>query len=1404
MTMDLFTFLEDTNTLKVDPKPWMQGGDYILSRVTNDTLPGIIDDCIAGGLYALDLETTGLNSCVYDGETTSKIVGCCLSPDGKRGYYIPLRHKTGQEHNVSWSQWKREMQRLIDSPARAIFHNGKFDQEFLQNCGGEPLGEWDEPKKWEDTLILAYLRDTRSKSKGLKHLSKTELGMEMIELDELFPEDRRKGDLDFSDLDPSWEPVTWYGASDAICTWNLYQKLHPQVIPPSMGQRGQGIIYAIEKLCVASTRWMERARIMTDQVKARELIRIGQREWLASLEEVYESSSAIVGRDVRPGYYRIMQGAVQGLEGLRFDTEEVSPSYMDRVETARATSIKSKLDPLNEKKKVKTVTKRVASLNKETKGATEDVEFPVVYDVLSAQQLGSLLRECKVPGLTATEKSGQVATSADELEKVLESVGDKFPFAGKIKRFREVSKALSTYLLPLIEDSHPDGSLRAYFNAFSIDTGRFNAPSSKNPKMDGGTRFPFHGTPATYDPTRPECMGRIRECIIARPGKVIAGIDFSGVELRIVTNISGEPKWLREFFHCSGCDRMFPMGTAEDPVPMAPPSYCPDCGSDKIGDLHTLTALSIYGEDAPKKENWKQLRGFGKCVHPDTLILGGNLGLVRLGQFPTTLDEGFLKAPQGLQVMGPDGSLVPVRETYNGGVKELFHVVTRRGIVTCSDQHAFKMVDGSLRTIDRGLQKGDVLCDTPYSGEPYLGSWDKIPCKPSDDTPEFWFQTTPEMAYFAGLFLGDGCKGGVNSVGLAHGHTDKTDPLGVPYAKWQDVLMGVCSNVGLRPVPRKKGIYLGSRSVMRFLSCLSLVDGVDGARTLRIPQWVLNAGREGILQFLGGLFDTDGYIGKRDSSVRWCTKDAVFAGQIAASLSAFGLQPSVHPSWNKTYQRYYFVVGLRASSAHALRGYSKHPGKLARFRSVPAVNHQQHNKVLQVIPAGSGLCVDLSLDSQDHLYWTNGVITHNSCNFALCYGGSGNAVVTATGCDKNEGYRIKDQFDKTYKVLSGWWKTQAIAAKKYKFVTTAFGRRYPLPDIDHEMGGFRAKAERNAVNGPIQGCLHFDSKIPTSLGLLTVKELWDRQAGGEYDRFKVWTGKAWVDGRALFSGVKELRVTTFSNGITIRTSPEHLFRVLGKEGDLRWVRQDDLKVGFYAATDSGNRDNQDYQYTQVTDKVVTNQFVTMYDIEVFDDDHAFVCDGMVVHNTSADITKIAMGLVYRECKQRGWLDKVHMLITMHDELVFEIDKDILEEAVDIFVRLMCRNELVQKLNWPVPLTSDVEMGPNWMVEWDLKKIRKKGECPPELEGCFKGIGPKAKADPMKGNAQPVEKKREPPVFTYKLKGFTLGEIEPLARLIALGATAPVSRLKVVGPNDEDLTESLSVVWSGKIPMVGEA
>lgn len=1251
--MDILSFLEEANALKVAPKPWMTTGNVKLIRVTAEMLPAVIDECIAAGLYGLDLETTGLDSRVFNGETVCKIVGCCLAPSDNVGYYIPLRHKVGTEHNVPWTLWKREMNRLIASAARAVFHNGIFDQEFLEFCGGEPVGEWDDPKKWEDTLILAYLRDTRAKQKGLKFLSKTELDMEMIELEELFPAEKRKNGLDFSELDPSWEPVTWYGASDAVCTRRLYARLAPKVMEPYMDIQGQGLVYMIEKMCVTSTRWMQRARILTDQDKAKELIRIGQREWFAALEEVYKEASAIVDRDISPGYYKLLRGDVPGMESFKFDPEAVQPGYMERVDAARSEATKKGLDPTfkDDKKKIriKTIAKRVPSIA--NKGTTEEVQFPEVYDILVPEVLGLLLRECKVPGLTVTEKSGQVATNKEEIERILEEVGDKYPFAGKIKKFRDVSKALGTYLLPIIEDCAPDHTLAARFNAFTIDTGRFNAPSSKHPEVDGGTRFPFHGTPATYDPKRPECLSRIRECIISRPGKFIVAIDFSGVELRIATNLSLEPKWLREFFHCASCDRMFP-GSDGTCTPMPPPPFCPDCGSDKIGDLHTLTGISIYGDDAPKRPEWKALRGYAKCVHPDSLV-GVNQMIAPLGSMvPDGPRDTF--SPAGDASVWNGSRFVPLLEFYRGEVKDLYHVVTSKGILTCTDAHGFLTADGSLLSIRDGLAEGTLL--TPPEAGPHLDNRDYpiLPLRTHEDLPEVGFQPTDATAYMAGLFLGDGTSN-VSNLAITHGSVDKVDVFGVPYYEWQTVIMDACGDCGLRPVRRPKSVYLGSRVLRRFFESLGLIQGTR--RRLRVPTWVMHSGPMAMLHFLGGLADTDGCVA-RDGSLSVLSKDAVFLGQVTALFQALGFAVTVEPSWNKTYERYYFRVRVPASSAHRMTPYMRHPGKLQRLREVaPGRALKDTNKVLKILPAGRGPTVDLHVGTDDHLYWVNGLVTHNSTNFALVYGGGGNAVVLALKgeIDKSEGWRIKELFDKTYRVLSAWWTEQHKFAKKYKFVVTAFGRRYPVPDIDSELGGFRSKAERNAVNGPVQA-------------------------------------------------------------------------------------------------------------------------------------------------TSADITKLAMGLIHKECKKRGWLEKVHMLITMHDELVFEIDKDILEEACDTFVQIMCRNAALLHLKWPVPLTSDVEIGLNWMVPWDLKKIRHKKEVPPELEGCFKGIGIKVKEaeppPPPPGWKDPRAKATR----VYKLPGFTLGEVDKLAHMLTVAPTNP-TLLRVEGPNGEDLTSMLMVAWGGVLPDV---
>lgn len=630
--MDFLDFTAGTDLTRhqAELKIWMAEKRFILVTCpdgqTSPLLGEAIENCMAVPRYALDLETTGLDVRVFNGETRDKIVGVCLSHDGHTGYYVPLRHQDADgnpsPHNIPMHVFRPLFERLMGKKdAVAIFHNGKFDQEFLQFNGGTPWREWDSAAEWEDSMILAYLRDSRAKQKGLKFLSKTELDMEMIELHELFGHDKGKKNFDynFSKLDPTNYAVLAYGCSDAICTFLLFHKLYPQVIYKGVGS--QTDIYKIEKLCVAATRWMERDRVYIDRSKVAELIDLGQKELFDSLCAVYEAVSAVLGRDVTPFYF------LYAKEMIKFSNPNLSITTGTESLHGLLKTCKEMADTLVPEGNFPHLTQYRGRQGVEKRGK----DWPAEYDVMSAQQLGALLDELQVPGLEYTEKSGQVKTDSDSLDKLLgikddsqegdvENVADaaltqRFPWLAKIRRFRETQKALSTYLLPLWEDMDPtDNTVKINFNAFKTDTGRFSAPASKDPKRDGGTRFPAHGTPATYDPSRPECMGRIRETIAARPGRLLCAVDFSGEELRIITNMSGEPKWLTEFFRCSSCDMTFDRGDGVE-TPPAPPPFCPKCGSDKIGDIHTLTAISLYGPDAPKRDDWKHLRSLAKGVN---------------------------------------------------------------------------------------------------------------------------------------------------------------------------------------------------------------------------------------------------------------------------------------------------------------------------------------------------------------------------------------------------------------------------------------------------------------------------------------------------------------------------------------------------------------------------------------------------------------------------------------------------------------------------------------------------------------------------------------------------------------------------------------------------------------------
>ena len=75
---------------------------------------------------------------------------------------------------------------------------------------------------------------------------------------------------------------------------------------------------------------------------------------------------------------------------------------------------------------------------------------------------------------------------------------------------------------------------------------------------------------------------------------------------------------------------------------------------------------------------------------------------------------------------------------------------------------------------------------------------------------------------------------------------------------------------------------------------------------------------------------------------------------------------------------------------------------------------------------------------------------------------------------------------------------------------------------------------------------------------------------------------------------------------------------------------------------------------------------------------------MPVQGLAADIIKMAM----IKTSQLG--NGVHLLLSIHDELLFEIKDDILEETAELIKKIM---EEIFKLE--VPLKIDVKIGKNW-------------------------------------------------------------------------------------------------------------
>ena len=150
------------------------------------------------------------------------------------------------------------------------------------------------------------------------------------------------------------------------------------------------------------------------------------------------------------------------------------------------------------------------------------------FNVNSPIQLSEVLFvDLRLPtkGIKKTQRG--YSTGVKELEKLM----DQHAIVPKIKEYREVTKLLTTYIVPMVDLADAEGRIHTTFTQNVTATGRL---SSKDPNLQN-------------IPVRTEEGKRIRTGFVAPKGKVLVSADYSQFELRLAAVLAGDKKLIADF-----------------------------------------------------------------------------------------------------------------------------------------------------------------------------------------------------------------------------------------------------------------------------------------------------------------------------------------------------------------------------------------------------------------------------------------------------------------------------------------------------------------------------------------------------------------------------------------------------------------------------------------------------------------------------------------------------------------------------------------------------------------------------------------------------------------------------------------------------------------------------------------
>lgn len=195
----------------------------------------------AAPLLSFDVETTSTDA------MQAQLVGLGLAWSKGEAAYLPLAH--ADVTPLDWERVRSSLQpAFADETVVKVAHNAKYDLTVLRRYGLELRGVLD------DTLIMAWLLDSASRSLGLKALAADQLGWQMTELTELIGSGRKQitmeqvaaaqaGAYCGADVDATihlLEVLT--PRLQAAGLWDLYTKIERPLIPVLIDMEMTGVL----------------------------------------------------------------------------------------------------------------------------------------------------------------------------------------------------------------------------------------------------------------------------------------------------------------------------------------------------------------------------------------------------------------------------------------------------------------------------------------------------------------------------------------------------------------------------------------------------------------------------------------------------------------------------------------------------------------------------------------------------------------------------------------------------------------------------------------------------------------------------------------------------------------------------------------------------------------------------------------------------------------------------------------------------------------------------------------------------------------------------------------------------------------------------------------------------------